>query len=354
MKSFWIAFVLLLFGGVFGLHHFYLGRIRHGILYLFTFGLYGAGALYDFTRLWQYVRWANFDKDFKDEYLARIHKNPTPSLSNARWITLMLLPQMFGTVVRYALPQTVLNPYVHIVLTSIIMPLAQAFIVWFVCSIGEYQGNFKDALKGAYCVSPVYVFFTTSPHADLVSAQIALYFFRKTWSYRLKPEEPQSFKHSLGLVLLFFAVFSLLFIAMVMFSCTIDVNGEEVTCREALRHFFTSPLWQDILESLRSIKRSISEGGWQSFRHNLVILMDPTGELHAYKVLGVNETTTDEDIRRAYRQLSKQYHPDKNLHKDSEEAKDAEYRFMEVQQAFEILQLKKSKIREPDDLANPQ
>lgn len=42
-----IAWVLLAFLGVFGVHRMYLGKWLTGILYLFTFGLLGIGLLYD-------------------------------------------------------------------------------------------------------------------------------------------------------------------------------------------------------------------------------------------------------------------------------------------------------------------
>ena len=44
----WIAALLCFFLGVFGAHKFYEGKIGMGILYLFTVGLLGIGALVDF------------------------------------------------------------------------------------------------------------------------------------------------------------------------------------------------------------------------------------------------------------------------------------------------------------------
>jgi len=38
---------LCVFGGLFGLHYFYIGRVGKGFLYLFTFGLFGFGWLFD-------------------------------------------------------------------------------------------------------------------------------------------------------------------------------------------------------------------------------------------------------------------------------------------------------------------
>ncbi len=51
-----------------------------------------------------------------------------------------------------------------------------------------------------------------------------------------------------------------------------------------------------------------------------------------YKTLGVDKKSSDEDIKKAYRKLARQYHPDAN-HGD----KDAEERFKEVQEAYSIL-----------------
>lgn len=46
--SYATGWLLLLFGGVFGAHHFYVGNWKKGLLYLFTLGLLGLGVLYDF------------------------------------------------------------------------------------------------------------------------------------------------------------------------------------------------------------------------------------------------------------------------------------------------------------------
>lgn len=46
-KNKWAAFLLCLFLGLIGAHKFYEGKIGLGILYIFTVGLFGIGALVD-------------------------------------------------------------------------------------------------------------------------------------------------------------------------------------------------------------------------------------------------------------------------------------------------------------------
>lgn len=50
-----------------------------------------------------------------------------------------------------------------------------------------------------------------------------------------------------------------------------------------------------------------------------------------YKILGVEKSATADDIKRAYRKLALQYHPDRN------KGKEAESKFKEVTKAYEVL-----------------
>src|SRR3989344_7511236 len=50
-----------------------------------------------------------------------------------------------------------------------------------------------------------------------------------------------------------------------------------------------------------------------------------------YQVLGVSKTASPEELKRAYRKLALQYHPDKNKTKEAEE------KFKEINHAYEVL-----------------
>src|SRR5262245_27237133 len=51
-----------------------------------------------------------------------------------------------------------------------------------------------------------------------------------------------------------------------------------------------------------------------------------------YDILGVKKSATDDEIKKAYRNLAKKYHPDKNKGN-----KEAENKFKEVSEAYAVL-----------------
>ncbi len=53
-----------------------------------------------------------------------------------------------------------------------------------------------------------------------------------------------------------------------------------------------------------------------------------------YGVLGVSRGASDDEIKKAYRKLSRKYHPDSNTHRSPAEQEMAEHKFREIQEAY--------------------
>ena len=64
-KDYSVAWILLTFLGVFGVHRFYLGKWGTGILYLVTLGIFGIGLIYDFWTLNSQVNELNESKQVR-------------------------------------------------------------------------------------------------------------------------------------------------------------------------------------------------------------------------------------------------------------------------------------------------
>ena len=62
--------------------------------------------------------------------------------------------------------------------------------------------------------------------------------------------------------------------------------------------------------------------------------MDP------YQVLGISRDATDEEIKKAYRALSRKYHPDANINNPNKAQ--AEAKFKEIQQAYQLIMKERS------------
>ncbi|MBT8320816.1 MAG: TerB family tellurite resistance protein [Eudoraea sp.] len=59
---------------------------------------------------------------------------------------------------------------------------------------------------------------------------------------------------------------------------------------------------------------------------------------HAYRILEIQKSATDDEVKKAYRIMAKKYHPDRVLTEDEAIKKGAEEKFKEVQKAYESIQ----------------
>lgn len=59
---------------------------------------------------------------------------------------------------------------------------------------------------------------------------------------------------------------------------------------------------------------------------------------NAYKILEIEKSATDSEVKKAFRTMAKKYHPDKLQHMDEAYRKGAEEKFLKVQEAYEQIQ----------------
>ena len=58
----------------------------------------------------------------------------------------------------------------------------------------------------------------------------------------------------------------------------------------------------------------------------------------AYKILEIEQSASDDEVKKAYRKMAKKYHPDRVVTEDEAIKKGAEEKFKQVQKAYETIQ----------------
>ena len=58
----------------------------------------------------------------------------------------------------------------------------------------------------------------------------------------------------------------------------------QVPLREAVENFFNSPAWKEMKQSMHDLYQFCNHNGWNICWSQLIELIDPTGESHAYRV----------------------------------------------------------------------
>ena len=61
----------------------------------------------------------------------------------------------------------------------------------------------------------------------------------------------------------------------------------------------------------------------------------------AYKILEIEKSATDKEIKTAYRKMVKKHHPDKVKHLGDAHLKGAEEKFLKIQEAYETIKQKR-------------
>jgi hypothetical protein len=83
MSRITIAYIFWALGGLFGLHHIYLGRLTHAIFFNLTIGFFGLGFVYDFFHIPNYVKQANSDPIYLGLLRKKMKERPPASIPRA-------------------------------------------------------------------------------------------------------------------------------------------------------------------------------------------------------------------------------------------------------------------------------
>ncbi|KAM4883204.1 dnaJ homolog subfamily C member 22 isoform 1-T2 [Thomomys bottae] len=328
-KGLLMTYVLWALGGPAGLHHLYLGRDSHALLWMLTLGGGGLGWLWEFWKLPSFVAQAN--------QLQKQKPSPgkgTPAPSLIRFIAQIIVGIYFGLVALISL-SSMANFYI------VGLPLAIGLGVLLVSAVGNQTSDFKNILGVSFLTSPI---FYGRPIAILPISVAASITAQKHRRYKASvASEMLSVRlYRLGLAYLAFTgplAYNTLYNTAATLSYVAETIGTFLSwfslfplLGRLLEIVFLLPyrIWWLLIGDLGFNSSSFQE--WERLYEFVHSFQDEKRQL-AYQVLGLSEGATNEEIHRSYRELVKIWHPDNNQH----QADEAQKRFLEIQAAYKIL-----------------
>lgn len=168
VKSVLVAYALWAVSGPLGLHHLYLGRDSHALLWMLTLGGFGFGWLREVIRIPAYVSEANQDVEKE----RRSHNAALPSASPFRFAGQVCVGIYFGTVALIGL-----NSLSYFYL--IVLPLSVGAGVHLVSNVGPQTSDLQKTLTACLVTSPIFYGSNLSPLPISLAASVTASQHRK-------------------------------------------------------------------------------------------------------------------------------------------------------------------------------
>lgn len=177
-----VAYALWAMGGPLGLHHLYLGRDSHALLWMLTLGGFGFGWAREIVRIPAYVSEANEDAEKE----RRGHKEGLPPVSPIRFAGQICVGIYFGMVALIGL-----NSLSFFYL--IVLPLSVGVGVHLVSNVGQQTADLQKTLTACLVTSPIFYGSSLSPLPISLAASITA-----SQNRRFKPPKGPGSQQKLG------------------------------------------------------------------------------------------------------------------------------------------------------------
>ncbi|KAM9445083.1 dnaJ homolog subfamily C member 22 isoform 1-T2 [Clarias gariepinus] len=323
------TYALWALGGPLGLHHLYLRRDSHALLWMLTLGGFGFGWLRDFFRIPAYVSEAN-----KMAERLRHPSGTPPPVGLVRFAGQVCVGIYFGSVALVSL-----NSLSFFYL--LVLPLSVGVGVHLVSCVGQQTSDLQKTLTACIMTSSIFYGSSLSPLPISIAASVTAAQHRKfkPRQHARSPPEPLGPRfYRLSLALL---AFSAPLGYCIFHNTTATLYYISDCVATLLDMFWFIPWLRGVVEFFLllpyQILCALTGGSYyeESWKKVLEILLNEYSkrEIEAMKVLSVSEGATLEDISHSYRELAKLWHPDRNPNKKQE----AEEMFIKINEAYETL-----------------
>lgn len=287
-KSIKTAYACWLVGGLFGLHHAYLGRYKQAFIHSITFGGFFIAYIRDLWRLPDYLKEVNDDDE---EYRAAFKKIQTelraPSFMTHRFFgalsTAMLISYMLNNTL-YKDPEVDFDPLIFAMRAFI--PFVVAVIIYAVTTEGPYKASFKWPLFGSY-LAFVFDSIRSGLITNLSSALLASLFLN--WNLEWDNDYRETWKKKSLVKFLLVASIGCSFMFCCYTLCTvnnlkIEKDGRNITLRIAIIESLDNDDFKRVKEAWKLLYDFYEKHGLRKVISYAIYGTDPEAVERAYQV----------------------------------------------------------------------
>ncbi|CAF0817389.1 unnamed protein product [Rotaria sordida] len=355
-KSLLLTYIFSLTGGFYGLHHLYLGRTQHALLWITTFGGFGIGFIYELLFLIKtYVYEANNDYLILNEYRLKMIEKKSPSFEISRLCGQYLTAVFYGFITYYAFPEIWHENFCLSLFIGCCSTIAVALGTQITGTLGPRQCSFIWPLLGAICGMPFLIWRINSIPSFNIAALFSCWIFQRKiqWNreyfsnilitkssdhhqFLISSKKIKRKRYDIIKRCLIFGfgtiIFSTIFTSAIYQNLQVDIKGQHIKLKDVLNDFFKSQEFILIREKLSIFIRQL----WAFYSHygfkGLWMILDfEKNEKQAFEILNLSNVASQREIESQCRTLSRKWHPDR--YRDLEQKQNTEIIFMNIQQA---------------------
>ena len=275
-----------------------------------------------------YIRECNYDQEFREKLVLKFKYSNGPRVLNNlhRIAGQVFFGAFYRCLINYAIPWE----YYIMNYASLILPLGTAFGTYMVSNVGHQKSSFTRSLISAYIgeflFGESHIVFQRS-HPLLIVA-LTTVFSTYGWEWR-KNREQTSYRKCLITVFVVYCLFIGLCSSFVYFNAKVKTdNGEIIKGREALEKYLTSQI--DIYQPWKT-------DYYDQFVTECVHLDVLEQRICAYRVLGPENGTRFEEVRKRYKTVLGEWNPEND--QEEEDVKVClQQEFMQYSTAYKILE----------------
>lgn len=287
-KSVKNAYFLWLIGGLFGLHHIYLGRYKQALVWFSSLGGFFIGLISDLYNMPEYVRESN-EETSNIEKLKRIQSElRAPIFMESRFIGSIAVGFFYSYILNhnYWFNSEIYNESSNYskLAFKVFSPFFVSIIVYLIGTEGPYKCNIKWPIIGSFCSYLIESMLNVK--TDYNCALLSTFFLNWNieWDYRYY-ENKKNNKLIKRIILLAGYIFVALLISTFIWNnATVEIDGKKVLLKDSLKTFWNSKEVVQLRDAFTTLWNFYKVHGLKKLINHFFYGQDPEAVARAYKV----------------------------------------------------------------------